>query len=103
MNLLVIKADTNDADYIHSLRENVNSADLAAIKRVWAVVSKYEGDYNWGHSEYTDPADDPFKVYKDVLSANDIDTMSCYAPYGEHGIHTIESVTIYEFTNKIEL
>jgi hypothetical protein len=102
-----IKADTNDADYITGINI-LNEEDLPTILKVIAAIKDFDsrtrrgsGQYNWftGYS-YGCIRPGPRVVYEGVLTEEEIDTFDEYCPHGEDGIHTIESVEIYEVINK---
>ncbi len=95
--LIVIKADTNDADYIHNIIER--KIDVSRLKRIWEVVKNNDGSWPW--SEYCDET--AYEVYADRLSEDDIVWFENVLPYGEHGIHTVESIEIYYYTDKVSL
>lgn len=102
-----IQADTNDADYITGINI-LNEEDLPTILKVIAAIKDFDsrtrrgsGQYNWfcGNS-YGRNRLGPREVYEDVLTEEEIEIFSEYCPHGEDGIHTIESVEVYEVINK---
>lgn len=97
-NFVVIKADCNDADYISEISD-VNSDDIKFIKYVWGIISKRNG--RWENGEYGDIP--PRKMYKNELTEKEIERFSSFLPYGEYGIHTVESIKIYRFVSCEEL
>lgn len=101
---ITVIADTNDADYINSTQE-LNEEDLPTILKVVAAIKAFDavtvrgcGRYNWPDSHYRKSS--PRAVYEDVLTEEEIELFQEYVPCGEDGVHTIESVTIYEIINK---
>lgn len=96
--VIVVIADTNDADYVSSIiKENKQPSyfspkNLTRFKRIVEVVKK-EDRHNWDNSEFGGTT--PKIMYEEVLTEDDIDFFEEYLPYGEYGIHTIKSVEIY--------
>jgi hypothetical protein len=116
---LFIKADTNDADYVESMGL-VSDKQLEkfmplieAIKNFKPYKTKTEDgemdwthDHNWPDSEYNrdDLGEKPVnEIYKDVVSEDVLEEFRDFVPYGEHGVHTIESIKVYEVSNVKEL
>lgn len=96
---LVIKADTNDADYIEEwnklegwVLENIN-----VVKKVWNTIKEHGNkfNYNWPDSEYGSGSIYQYVGLNDVTE-DDIEVFSELCPYGEFGIHSIKSVKIVE-------
>jgi len=106
--LMIITADTNDADYITS-EHWIKKEELPLIKKVWKVVKnsvkqRGQGDYNWITGDIASSRDiGPYEKYKDVLTTEELDTFSEYLPHGEYGIHTIESIVIHEVVKSTNL
>lgn len=102
-----VRADTNDADYIDNI-QTLNEEDLPTILKVIAAIKEFDathrrgsGQYNWyARDSYGRDRPGPREVYEDVLTEEDIEIFEEYIPCGEDGIHTIESVEIYEVINK---
>ena len=110
--VILVKADTNDADYITE-RNSITDAQIEEIMpmiealrnfKINKVVVRPDGSqvrqrHNW-------PAGDskrfrelsPQEMYGHVPG---FDLFSDFVPYGEYGIHTIESVEI--LSNPIRL
>lgn len=100
---VIVTADTNDADYITRqtplpLGEKCGSVDLEALlRKVWKATQECTEHYNWPNSEYRDGC--PYELYDGILLMAEIDIFQEYfEPYGEDGIHTIESIQIVEGT-----
>ncbi len=91
--VIVIKGDTNDADYVYSIT-NLSPEVYANIQerfeRIVDIVECNNGI--WPTSEYADTTLED--EYGKLLSAEDIEWFDQYVPHGEHGIHTIDSVNI---------
>jgi hypothetical protein len=108
---ILVKADTNDADYI-TRSSKLNEEDLPTILKVVAEIKAFDartrrgsGEYNWyaRYEHYGRKRSGPREVYEDVLTEEEIEIFEEYIPYGEDGIHTIESVEIFEIINKEKL
>lgn len=102
--LLIIKADTNDADYVeetHEINEEDNF-DFERLKKIVGIVKEQKG-HNWGIGEYCNNDEMPSVVYKDKLTKDEIEWFNDLAPHGGYGIHTIKSIKLYEITSKEEL
>lgn len=103
---LVITADTNDADYITSTN-TVTMAEIEAImpvieaiKQFNANVKEWNDRHNWPTSEYADSS--PEELYPD-LDEDLLNKFGDYVPYGENGVHTIESIEYYPLPEKTKL
>ena len=88
---IIIKADSNDADYITG-DNSINERELEVVKRVSSKL--ITNGHNWVTSEYSSE-ENPFKLYKDVLSKEDIEIFDDLVPYGEFGIHTILKIEVF--------
>lgn len=113
---IIIKADTNDADYITSKNE-ITEEQIILIKPVIEQLqirkNKLEEDrlknwnewrHNWETSEYG-RLGTPTKMYVEtgLLTQDQVDLFEEFTPYGEDGIHTIESVEILEVSEEYKL
>ena len=102
--VVIIEADTNDADYT-SQETIINSEQEALIRRVVGVILEHFPSGKWGHNwptgEYENTT--PDELYCGVLSMNDIEEFDEYVPYGEYGVHTIKSVRIVVIAKEEEL
>lgn len=113
---IIIKADTNDADYIIEKTE-ILDGDLELIQPVIEQLqlrkAKLNEDRNKNWNEYRHNWEtgemvskkSPQKLYIEtgLLTQAQVDLFSEYIPYAEYGIHTIESIEILEVINEIKL
>lgn len=110
--VLIIKADTNDGDYITSEREINENFDMARLQKVVNAIKDFNAmskqtnggkwsDNNWPEHEYQDGS--PGELYGKVLTGDDIEFFSNLRPYGEDGIHTIESIRIVEIFSDVDM
>lgn len=101
--LLIIKADTNDADYVHSITEIKGYLEehLPTIRKVAQVIKDHKPQYtcSWGTSYNCSADEHPREVYKGLLTEEEIDIFSDVCPSGENGIHSIEGVQILTVTD----
>ena len=97
--ILIIEGDTNDADYITSehivTNDNKVKELVAKVADALKAVKKKtkEYGYKWNASEYSHDSS-PEEMYKDYLTEDDIEGFNDLIPYGENGIHSINSIRI---------
>lgn len=96
---IIVKADTNDADYVTKITK-IKEETLELFRPLFKAIKEYKGDYNWP-TRYG-LGTKPEKLYKDVVSENVLDNFSFYVPYGEDGVHTIESIELFPYVEMIE-
>jgi hypothetical protein len=109
MELLIITADTNDADYITQQIYIKDEKELAEIKRILSIiktktnqlVKKGPNRHNWPTSDYSQ--DTVGALYKGKLNEGEIEWFNQYVPYGEFGIHTIVSAIMYHVEKEEKL
>ncbi len=108
--MIIIKADTNDADYVHAIIEDewhLKPENLNRFKKIAQVVkdnkveSKYGGHHNWDNGEYAREGDEPATMYEGLLTKDDRDFFEEYIPYGDYGIHTIVSIRILSTSDEV--
>lgn len=96
-NLLIITADTNDADYVDSIQEIDNETleeIIGILNKIKESGKKTNYGIFWGKGEYCDLS---FEVeYEDILTEDELEFFDSFVPWGEHGIHTITSVEVYK-------
>ena len=99
-----ITVDENDGDALTEVGEIEEGKDLEAIRRLMLAVrarsKRLAG--KWHHNF---PAMEHENIVREVYPDMDdeIDIFLEYAPFGEHGFHTIESVRLMPITEVIEL
>jgi hypothetical protein len=98
--LLVVKADTNDGDYVTETTE-IKEKDLPFIQEVIDVINECDDGHNWPTSEYSDKSVED--LYEDKLTPKQIDKFSQYVPFGEYGVHTIKSIRLMKVESDEEL
>jgi len=93
--LLVIEGDTNDGDYV---TENtiITEKDLEEIKPIVKAIKAYtkknKDEHNWFTQESQN--DTAEEKYSDIYETKAFKKFENYVPYGEYGVHTIESVVV---------
>jgi hypothetical protein len=107
---IYIKADTNDADYISEMKQ-ITDEELEIIKPVIQAIKEYDKDksikkqkYNWWDIESSrHPAPEKLYIESGKVTQEQLDAFREYIPYGEHGVHTIEEITLYNVESEEEL
>lgn len=90
---ILIRADTNDADYI----EELNIISDTQVDIIIDILSKINKDSSGTISWKTlDVADEELWEQHPELTVEECEILDTYVPSGEYGIHTIESIEIYE-------
>lgn len=117
---IIIVGDTNDADYVTKI-STITEKQLNEIKPLIAAIKKFkpyngksesgyesthDNNYPYGNGEYI-PREDlgekrPEEIYPQFTRQTH-DLFQNFCPYGEDGIHTIESITIQPATKKTKL
>lgn len=100
---IIIKADCNDGDYVYSFR-NIDEEDVKILHIIANVIrnlttGKREPFHNWNTSEYKRESElTPYQMYvlSGLLTESQFDFFAELAPYGEFGIHTINSIKLIE-------
>lgn len=95
-NLLIVSADTNDADYVYNITEVSNeSLDqiIGIVKKInEAKKSNFYG-FPWGKGEFVDVVYE--EEYDGILTDDEMEFLNDFVPYGEHGIHTVSKIEVY--------
>ena len=99
--MVIIKGDMNDADYVEQA-SYIEENEIEQLKRIISVlqtVPKYE--HNWPRGEYLDKT--PEDIYGDQLTEDDYGFMEEFVPYGEGGIHSIDSIRLLKVVEETKL
>lgn len=109
---IIIKADTNDADFIQEKHEITDEA-LEYIKPVIQAIKDYNEDSSikyqkwnwWTIDEGSKNRPSPQKLYVDSgkCTQDQLEAFYELCPGGEDPIHSIESVEILEVINETKL
>lgn len=102
-----VRADTNDADYITE-RSEISDEEIKNLIPVIEAIKEFDknhkkgrGDYNWLCGEIRGSKEKgPHEVYQGILTPEQIELFNEYTPYGEYGIHTIDSIKILTVVNE---
>jgi len=105
---IIIEADVNDGDYIHS-RNIITDDELELIKPVIQAIKDYNDDetikhqkWNWYTIDNREP--NPMELYKGKFSEEAYDFFNSILPYMDNeSIHTIESIDILIVAEEIKL
>lgn len=103
--IIIITADHNDGDYVYSIHEEkylkpINEV-IDFLKKIASVLNK--GSYNWCTNQRAEDEENPEKLYKGILTGDEIESFNQLVPYVEYGIHTIESIRILKVEEDLEL
>lgn len=96
---LVIKADTNDGDYITRITK-VEDTFLEKYKELIKGIKNCKFAHNWPSSEYED---DTVETLYSEFDLDLVENFAYYVPHGEYGVHTIESIKILNVESTEEL
>jgi hypothetical protein len=91
--MLVVKADSNDADYL-TATSFIEMEDLPLIRR-WADNVKgkrHQWDTRW---EYREEGDDPETVYAGLFTEEEFERIARWVPHGDYGVHSIEHIWLF--------
>jgi len=101
---IIITGDTNDGDYV-SETSTITEEKLNLILPIIGLIKKYTIDNphknNFPASEYNREGDPTVYDIYGHLEAYPLFCDMC--PYGEYGIHSIDSITISEPVTRTEL
>lgn len=92
---LTIVADENDADYVNE-SHSVSGEELERVNRIVAEImqlSPTKDRFKWGKGELNNHRNDPYILYGDILTEEDIDWFDDLVPYGDDGVHTVDGIT----------
>lgn len=96
--LMITSCDTNDGDYsqdISVVGDTEKEEIEAMVERVKALEINPESDYRSGPRKSY--------IFKDDEEYNEIsDWCISYFSGGENGFHTLEDITFYEITGKVD-
>ena len=99
--MMIVTADTNDEDFVYEITDNVSKEDIHKIKNILHILMnsdspKKSWGHNWMMGELVEQGMSPQKMYEGELTKEEIDWFEEFLPYGEYGIHSIESVRFLE-------
>lgn len=99
----VITADTNDGDIIAE-RTGITTEDAeklsSAVDRLKTRIPNLVANFSWGTGDMKEESNDPEVIYPE-LTGEELDLIGNLTPFGDYGIHTIESIEIFTLVKKI--
>ena len=122
---ITVEADTNDADYVTKI-SRISETDLKKIKPLIQAIKNFkpykattpdkkdgcgrmswthDHNYPYGSGEYSPRLDLGEKPGREIYKFPEtiFDLFEELLPYGEHGIHTIESIVVTPYVRKTKL
>lgn len=101
--VVIVKADTNDADYISAETEVRNSSQIELVRKFASLLKASNAPHgqNFPYSDYVDLTLED--LYGDKVSQQELRVFRNMVPYGEHGVHTIQSIRIVQIVQDEEL
>lgn len=101
-HLVVITGDAGDADYT-SKATVVTDNDLKVVRKVVKALKAWAKDKKWSSCNW-DSRMSAEEQYPGLLTEDELEQFEDLLPgTGDHPIHTITSVKLYEFTSKRNL
>jgi hypothetical protein len=101
---IIIKADTNDADYFTEVSE-ITDEQIELIKPVIEAIKNAPKDkHGWGHNYETGEAVDKADAEELYGHLEGFKTFDKFVPNGDEnypGVHTIESIMIVSEVEKL--
>lgn len=102
--ILIIRADTNDGDYI----TDYQIADQEKLDLIIKIAKQLmnakrnsahgEDSFSWPTSEYARFT--PLELYGDEINVDYLDLIDWMVPFGEFGVHTVESIRYFELASE---
>lgn len=93
---LVVEADTNDADYITKLTD-VSLETVEELRPLFNAILKNDGEWITSAYQKYIMKDGPYKMYGKDIEVSLIDKFKSMVPYGEHGVHSIETIKLIQY------
>jgi hypothetical protein len=94
---ILIKADTNDGDYIEEMSE-ITDEEIERFKKLIPILQDHDNSF------FTLDQGEARDIYdEDELSDDDIAFIENFTPTGSYGIHSIDSIKILFVENEIDL
>ena len=108
IKLLYIEADTNDADYVTRLTDITSLTEEQMKELTYCInIIKKHFTQPWAHfigcKWNTREMDDDESVeeeYKGELTSANIEFMEDYIPYGEFGVHSLQTIQIFNIDER---
>ena len=103
MKYLIIKVDTNDADYVSNINK-ISDEDILAIMplinalKAFSDANRWEHNYPRGECHRPDMGEKSVKELYPDITEETFDIFNGFLPSTEYGFHTIESIDVIEGT-----
>lgn len=106
--MLIIKGDTNDADYITEttkLSDAAYAKYLPLIKKVAQAIKNrsHLHENNWPNSQYSHKTFEDLYIDNNILTEEEIETFDQFVPHELEGVHSIRSIRILKYVEDKEL
>ena len=119
MKKLIIIADTNDADYITSIK-TITDDELKLIQPMIQAIKNFEpykglsiggvtwnhtSNYSWGECTREDLGElsaNDYYVSKGITE-EEFEIFDDYVPCSEYGVHTIHKIIVYDIIKETNL
>lgn len=112
--VIIIKADTNDADYITEETLVTDPKQIEIVTKMARLLKEFKpyksgtwthsSNFPWNDNVREDLGAKPAEeIYKGLMPEEDLEYFKDMCPYGEYGIHTIESIRIITITEDTDL
>lgn len=98
---LVITGDMNDGDLVTKITD-IDIADISLIVSIIEAIEATEG-YNYPTGDADGCRNDKQSAYDLYKNYPYLDFFDSFVPYGECGIHTIESISLLTVTEETKL
>ena len=112
--IIEVKADTNDGDYITQIT-TISEDHLVIVRYIMGFVKNCKDHFTWPNSEYRSESlgttypelakpisDEHWPLVGNWSRCTYLEFIDelWVIPYGEHGVHSIESVKVYPEVKK---
>lgn len=95
---LIIKADTNDADYVQE-KNLVSDSQLKKLEPIIKAIKACKEHHNWPNHDGSDKTIE--ETYEGILTEEQIEFMQEFVPSGgDYGVHSIESIELLEVSKE---
>lgn len=100
---ILIEGDINDADYISEIND-ITEEQLNSIKPIIEAVKNCTNRHNWVNDYDNHTIDELYpQFFIDGDESPEMETFYEFLPHGEHGIHSIDKIVVFEVVNEIVL
>lgn len=102
--IVIVKINTYDADYIENYYE-ISEEDIEKLYPIVKAIENCKERHNWEVGDLSNGYTPEFLyVETGILTKEQVDWFNDHLTlYREYGMHTIESITLLEVVNEIQL